>query len=178
MTVCKIGREDYAQLRKAAKSSINAALSSYDAHRYAWMDEEEKEDIASDAIAKAWTTFREGAGRSFRSWVTLLAYQTTIDRLEAHRETWGITYATEDGDELEIAELTDWTTPEDEVVGWEREEAIESVLSNRSEEDRLIFLLRRQGYKPREIADRFGLTTNVVSVRLDRMKKAVAKTAA
>lgn len=175
MTVCKIGQEAYAQLRNAAKTSVNSVLSTFNAINYDWMDDEETEDIVSDAVAKALRTFEEEGGCSFRGWVKRLAYQITIDRLNAHRETVGITYETEDGDEVEISELGVATTPEDVVIGWECEEALDDCISSRSELDAHIYKLHFLGYPPREIASQLGVTSNFVSVRLDRIKKAVTK---
>lgn len=169
---------DYAQLRNAAKTSINVALSTFDAHRYEWVDDDEKDDIVGDAVTKALATYRPDAGRSFKGWVKLIAYQLTIDRLNAHRETQGITWETEDGDSLEIEELTSWTTPEDEVIGWETEERADTVVSQRGNLDSLVYELSMQGYQPREIAQRTGLTPNAVSIRLDRMKKAITQSLA
>lgn len=178
MTVYTFGQEAYAQLRRAAKTSVDVALTNYDAHRYEWMDDEEKEDIVSDAVTKALGTFDERGGCSFKSWVKRLAYQLTIDRLNAHRETVGTSYITDDGDEIEIPELGDSTTPEDVVIGWEKQKAVEDTIFTRSDIDGRIFDLHVMGYQPREIAARLGLTPNAVSVRLDRMKKAVTRSVA
>lgn len=175
MTHLSFGKEEYAQLRRAAKTSINVALSTYDAHRYAWMDDDEKDDIVSDAVTKAMMTYSEDGGRSFKGWVKLIAFQLTIDRLSSHHETMDITWETEDGDRIEIEELTSWITPEDEVVGRETGERTIGVVSQRGEMDSIVYDLSVQGFQPREIAQRTGLTPNAVSIRLDRLKKAITR---
>ena len=175
MTDLRLGREEYAQLRKAANSSVDAALSRYDAHRYAWMDSCEKEDIVSDAVTKALRTYDDSKGCTFRTWLKMIAYQMTIDRLSGHVATTGLYWEDEDGDMVEIPELAGRGTVEDDVIGWEAQGIIDDVIGRRGETDGLVFDLHEQGYMPREIAERLDLTPNAVSVRLDKMKKAVIK---
>lgn len=165
---------DYAQLRAAALTSVNNALTRYDGHRYGWMDGEEKEDIVSDAVTKACQTFREDGGCSFRTWVRKIAFQITADRLESHHANAGITYESEDGDLIEIPELTDWASAEDVVIGLETRTRIDDLLAVREDPDSMIFDLYEQGYKSGEIATRLGLTEQKVYSRLHRIKKAVS----
>lgn len=175
VTVQTLGKQEFAQLRLAALVSVNAALSRYNAHRYPWMDDFQKDDIISDAILKALKTFREGAGCSFKTWVCRLAYQLTQDCLSGHVSTVGISYEIEEGDEVEIPELTDWTTPEDDVCCSDAKVAVSCVLENRSDLDRTIYDLYIQGYPPREIAAKVSVSPKIISVRITRIKKAVIK---
>ena len=170
-----IGQKEYAQLREAALSSVNAALSRYDAHRYAWMDADEKDDIVSDAFTKAYETYVEDKGCTFKTWLKKIAYQTTIDRLNSYVPTTDLYREDEDGDLVEIPELSGRVTVEDEVIGRETQGIIDEAIGRRSETDNHVFNLHRQGYMPREIAERLDLTPNAASVRLDKMKKAVIK---
>lgn len=175
ITVQTLGKQEYAQLRSAALASVNAALSRYNAHRYSWMDDFQKDDIVSDAILKALKTFKEGAGCSFRTWVCRLAYQRTLDCLSGHISTVGISHEIEEGDEVEIPELTDCTTPEDDLCRSDAEVAVSRILEARSDLDRAIYDLYIQGYPPREIAGKVSISPKTISVRVTRIKKAVIK---
>lgn len=170
----KLRKSEYEQLRTAALTSVNSALSRYDAHRYQWFDKDEKNDIISDAFTKAIATFNVNGGCSFKTWLKRIAYQVTIDRLNVFVETEGTTYETPEGDEIEIAELTNWTTAEDVVIGWETRQRIDDLLANRGETDSLIFSLFEQGYKSGEIAKKLGLTDQAVYSRLHKAKQAVS----
>lgn len=172
-SIAKMGTKEYTQLLKAANSTIEFALRKFGAQRYEWIDKYEKEDIAEDALEKAMNTFKANGGSSFKSWLQMIAFQVTADRLDKHRETEGLTYVTEDGDEIEISDCATCETPEDVVIGWETQELIERELESKSEVDRMVYDLHVQGFKPREIADQFGITSNNVSVKIDRLKKAV-----
>ena len=160
----------YSHLRESTLAVVDYTLSGFGALSYDWVDDCEKNDIVSDAVHKALTTYKSDGGRSFSSWLKMIAQQLTISRLNGHRNTCDIFYTTEDEDQIEIPELAVGYSPEDEVIGWEALDQVKKVLSGRSG---IILNLYAKGYQPREIAGLLGTTPNAVSVRITKTRKAI-----
>ncbi len=99
----------------------------------------------------------------------------TCSRLSSHHDTCSITNYTEDDEEVEMPAFTNWVTAEDEVVAWETSHRIDNFVNSRSEEDRIIFTMDRDGYSAKEIAEFLGMNIRNIYVRLSRTKKAVSK---
>jgi RNA polymerase sigma-70 factor (ECF subfamily) len=69
--------------------------------------------------------------------------------------------------------VTQEESPEDEIVRGEMEHLLETIIDTLPERCRLVFLLaRREGLKPREIAERLSISENTVRVQ---MKIAIEK---
>lgn len=168
-------RTEHARLRSDAFRIVSSAISHYNATGYAWLDHNEKADIVSDAIAKALETFNPEKNTTFHTWVNRLAWQMTCSRLSSHHDTCSITNYTEDDEEVEMPAFTNWVTAEEEVVAWETSHRIDNFVDSRSEEDRIIFTMDRDGYSAKEIAEFLGMNISNIYVRLSRIKKAVAK---
>lgn len=115
----KITRKEYENLRNLAVLTVTNTLEYYNANDYSWISNEDINDIVSDAVIKALETFDVSKGCSLRTWTNLIVRQKTINFLHSRHETFGIAYLTEDDDELEIPELANNVTAEDEVISWE-----------------------------------------------------------
>lgn len=166
--------KQYSHLRDSAIAVVDYTLGGFGALGYDWIDDCEKNDIVSDAVLKALSTFKNDGGCSFSGWLKMIARQLTISRLNGHREMSDIVFTGEEDDDLiEIPELATVESAEDVVIGWETQKQVEEALSARSETDGIIVGLCRQGYQPREIAERVGLSPNAASVRLNRTRTAI-----
>lgn len=171
----KFTPKEYENLRNYARKTIAKALCRFNADGYCWMDRSEKDDIVSDAITKALCTFNPCKKCSFYTWVSLLTWQATLDRLNSHHDTCDISVRNDEDEEFENPAFIKWETAEDEVIGWETAYRIDSALEDRSKEDRIIFNMDREGYTAPEIAAQLGIKTSNVYVRLHRTKQAVSR---
>lgn len=171
-------RKEYENLRNFAFHTAKNTLEYYNANDYSWISDEDIDDIVSDAVTKALETFDATKGSSLRSWTNLIVRQKAINFLYSRHETSGITYLTEDDDELEIPELTDNVTAEDEVIFRETSKRIDDVLSTLKWEDRTMFTMDRDGYTPAETAEYLNISTQNTYTRLCRTKQRISKSLA
>lgn len=166
--------KQYSHLRDSATDVVNLTLGGFGALAYDWMDDCEKEDIVSDAVLKALSTFKNDGGCSFPGWLKMIARQLTISRLNGHRDMSDIVFACEEDDDLiEIPQLATVESPEEVVIAWETQKQVDTALSTRNEIDAIILDLYTKGYQPREISERLGVTPNAVSVRINRTRAAI-----
>lgn len=135
----KITRKEYENLRNLAVLTVTNTLEYYNANDYSWISNEDINDIVSDGVIKALETFDVSKGCSLRTWTNLIVRQKTINFLHSSHETFGITYLTEDDDELEIPELANNVTAEDDVISWETSNRIDDILNTLKENDRAVF---------------------------------------
>lgn len=155
----KITRKEYENLRNLAVLTVTNTLEYYNANDYSWISDEDINDIVSDAVIKALETFDVSKGCSLRTWKNLIVRQKTINFLHSRHETFGITYLTEDDDELEIPELANNVTAEDEVISWETSNRIDDILNPLKEDDRAVFTMERDVYTRAETAEYLETTT-------------------
>ena len=170
-------RKEYENLRNFAFRTATNTLEYYNASDYSWISDEDIDDIVSDAVTKALETFDATKGSSLRSWTNLIVRQKAIF-LHSRHETSGITYRTEDDDELEIPELADNVTAEDEVISWETSNRIDDILNTLKWEDRTVFTMDRDGYTPAETAEYLNISTQNTYTRLCRIKQRISKSLA
>lgn len=171
----KITRKEYENLRNLAVLTVTNTLEYYNANDYSWISNEDINDIVSDAVIKALETFDVSKGCSLRTWTNLIVRQKTINFLHSRHETFGITYLTEDDDELEIPELANNVTAEDEVISWETSNRIDDILNTLKEDDRVVFTMDRDGYTRAETAEYLETTTKNIYTRLYRTKQKISK---
>lgn len=169
----KITRKEYENLRNLAVLTVTNTLEYYNANDYSWISNEDINDIVSDAVIKALETFDVSKGCSLRTWTNLIVRQKTINFLHSSHETFGITYLTEDDDELEIPELANNVTAEDEVISWETSNRIDDILNTLKEDDRAVFTMDRDGYTRAETAEYLETTTKNIYTRLCRTKQKI-----
>lgn len=170
----KITRKEYENLRNLAVLTVTNTLEYYNANDYSWISDEDIDDIVSDAVIKALETFDVSKGCSLRTWTNLIVRQKTINFLHSRDETFGITYLTEDDDELEIPELANNVTAEDEVISWETSNRIDDILNTLKEDDRAVFTMDRDGYTRAETAEYLETTTKNIYTRLCRTKQKIS----
>lgn len=171
----KITRKEYENLRNLAVLTVTNTLEYYNANDYSWISDEDINDIVSDGVIKALETFDVSKGCSLRTWSNLIVRQKIINFLHSRHETFGITYLTEDDDELEIPELANNVTAEDEVISWETSNRIDDILNTLKEDDRAVFTMDRDGYTRAETAEFLGTTTKNIYTRLSRTKQRISK---
>lgn len=171
----KITRKEYENLRNLAVLTVTNTLEYYNANDYSWISNEDINDIVSDGVIKALETFDVSKGCSLRTWTNLIVRQKTINFLHSSHETFGITYLTEDDDELEIPELANNVTAEDEVISWETSNRIDDILNTLKEDDRAVFTMDRDGYTRAETAEYLETTTKNIYTRLCRIKQKISK---
>ena len=171
----KITRKEYENLRNLAVLTVTNTLEYYNANDYSWISNEDINDIVSDGVIKALETFDVSKGCSLRTWTNLIVRQKTINFLHSRHETFGITYLTEDNDELEIPELANNVTAEDEVISWETSNRIDDILNSLKEDDRAVFTMDRDGYTRAETAEYLETTTKNIYTRLCRTKQKISK---
>lgn len=174
----KITRKEYENLRNFAFRTAKNTLEYYNASDYSWISDEDIDDIVSDAVTKVLETFDATKGCSLRSWTSLIVRQKAINFLRSRHETFGITYLTEDDDELEIPELADNVTAEDEVISWETSNRIDDILSTLKQDDRTVFTMDRDGYTPAETAEYLNISTQNTYTKLCRIKQKISKSLA
>lgn len=174
----KISRKEYDNLRNFAFRTATNTLEYYNASDYSWISDEDIDDVVSDAVIKALETFDATKGCSLRSWTSLIVRQKAINFLHSRHETSGITYLTEDDDELEIPELTDNVTAEDEVISWETSNRIDDILNTLKWEDRTVFTMDRDGYTPAETAEYLNISTQNTYTKLCRTRQKISKSLA
>lgn len=171
-------RKEYENLRNFAFHTAKNTLEYYNASDYSWISDEDIDDIVSDAVTKALETFDATKGSSLRSWTSLIVRQKAINFLHSRHETSGITYLTEDDDELEIPELADNVTAEDEVISWETSNRIDDILNTLKQDDRTVFTMDRDGYTPAETAEYLNISTQNTYTKLCRIKQKISKSLA
>lgn len=171
-------RKEYEDLRNFAFHTAKNTLEYYNASDYSWISDEDIDDIVSDAVTKALEAFDATKGSSLRAWTNLIVRQKAINFLLSRHETSGITYLTEDDDELEIPELADNVTAEDEVISWETSNRIDDILNTLKWEDRTVFTMDRDGYTPAETAEYLNISTQNTYTRLCRIKQRISKSLA
>lgn len=174
----KITRKEYENLRNFAFHTAKNTLEYYNASDYSWISDEDIDYIVSDAVTKALETFDATKGSSLRSWTSLIVRQKAINFLRSRHETSGITYLTEDDDELEIPELADNVTAEDEVISWETSNRIDDILNTLKQDDRTLFTMDRDGYTPAETAEYLNISTQNTYTKLCRIKQKISKSLA
>ena len=174
----KITRKEYENLRNFAFHTAKNTLEYYNASDYSWISDEDIDDIVSDAVTKVLETFDATKGCSLRSWTSLIVRQKAINFLRSRHETFGITYLTEDDDELEIPELADNVTAEDEVISWETSNRIDDILNALKQDDRTVFTMDRDGYTPAETAEYLNISTQNTYTKLCRIKQKISKSLA
>lgn len=174
----KITRKEYENLRNFAFRTAKNTLEYYNASDYSWISDEDIDDIVSDAVIKAFETFDATKGCSLRTWTNLIVRQKAINFLHSRHETSGITYLTEDDDELEIPELADNVTAEDEVISWETSNRIDDILNTLKQDDRTVFTMDRDGYTPAETAEYLNISTQNTYTKLCRIKQKISKSLA
>lgn len=171
-------RKEYENLRNFAFRTAKKTLEYYNASDYSWISDEDIDDIVSDAVTKVLETFDATKGCSLRSWTSLIVRQKAINFLRSRHETFGITYLTEDDDELEIPELADNVTAEDEVISWETSNRIDDILNALKQDDRTVFTMDRDGYTPAETAEHLNISTQNTYTKLCRIKQKISKSLA
>lgn len=174
----KINRREYENLRNFAFRTATNTLEYYNASDYSWISDEDIDDVVSDAVIKALETFDATKGCSLRSWTSLIVRQKAINFLHSRHETFGITYLTEEDDELEIPELADNVTAEDEVISWETSNRIDDILNTLKQDDRTVFTMDRDGYTPAETAEYLNISTQNTYTKLCRIKQKISKSLA
>lgn len=174
----KITPKEYDNLRAFAFRTAKNTLEYYNASDYSWISDEDIDDIVSDAVIKVLETFDATKGCSLRTWTNLIVRQKAINFLHSRHETSGITYLTEDNDELEIPELADNVTAEDEVISWETSNRIDDILNTLKWEDRTVFTMDRDGYTPAETAEYLNISTQNTYTKLCRTKQRISKSLA
>jgi len=139
-------------------------------------DEADAEDVAQEAILKAYralATFR-GASR-FGTWLVSIVFNEARGRLR--KKARANTESFEEQVETTPALLTDWKEIPSEAL--ERQELIQKIESAIKELPltfREVFVLRdRDELSIDEIADTLGITTNLVKVRLHRARMMLQK---
>ena len=163
----KINQKEYDNLRAFAFRTAKNTLEYYNASDYSWISDEDIDDVVSDAVIKVLETFDATKGSSVR--------QKAINFLHSRHETSGITYLTEEDDEIEIPELADNVTAEDEVISWETSKRIDDVLSTLKWEDRTAFTMDRDGYTRAETAEYLKISTENTYTKLCRTKQKISK---
>ena len=171
-------RKEYENLRNFAFRTAKNTLEHYNASDYSWISDEDIDDIVSDAFTKVLETFDATKGSSLRSWTSLIVRQKAINFLHSRHETFGITYLTEDDDEIEIQELADNVTAEDEVISWETSNRIDDILNTLKQDDRTVFTMDRDGYTPAETAEYLNISTQNTYTKLCRIKQKISKSLA
>ena len=171
-------RKEYENLRNFAFRTAKNTLEYYNASDYSWISDEDIDDIVSDAFTKVLETFDATKGSSLRSWTSLIVRLKAINFLHSRHETFGITYLTEDDDELEIQELADNVTAEDEVISWETSNSIDDILNTLKQDDRTVFTMDRDGYTPAETAEHLNISTQNAYTKLCRIKQKISKSLA
>lgn len=173
-----LNRKEYDNLRNFAFHTVKNTLEYYNASDYSWISDEDIDDVVSDAVIKALETFNATKGCSLRSWTSLIVRQKAINFLRSRHETFGITYLTEEDDELEIPELADNVTAEDEVISWETSNRIDDILNTLKQDDRTVFTMYRDGYTPAETAEYLNISTQNTYTKLCRIKQKISKSLA
>lgn len=173
-----LNRKEYDNLRNFAFHTVKNTLEYYNASDYSWISDEDIDDVVSDAVIKALETFNATKGCSLRSWTSLIVRQKAINFLRSRHETFGITYLTEEDDELEIPELADNVTAEDEVISWETSNRIDDILNTLKQDDRTVFTMDRDGYTPAETAEYLNISTQNTYTKLCRIKQKISKSLA
>jgi RNA polymerase sigma-70 factor (ECF subfamily) len=139
-------------------------------------DEADAEDVAQEAILKAYralATFR-GASR-FGTWLVSIVYNEARGRLR--KKSRAIVESYEEQVEVSPALLTDWKEiPSEALERHELIQKIESAIKELPLTFREVFVLRdRDELAIEEIAKTLGITENLVKVRLHRARMMLQK---
>ena len=126
------------------------------------------EDVAQDAILKAWRALPTFRGESsLRSWVLRITHNTAISTLRKRRE--------ELRDPALLPEQESRSSTEAEAVGRLSIDAFEEALDQLDELSRSIIVLREvEGLSYDEIADMLGVPLPTVKTRLLRGRRVLA----
>ena len=126
------------------------------------------EDVAQDAILKAWKALPTFRGESsMRSWVLRITHNTAISTLRRRREEYR--------DPSLLPEKETRATTESEAVGHLSIDAFEEALDKLDELSRSIIVLREvEGLSYEEISEMVGVPLPTVKTRLLRGRRVLA----
>lgn len=161
-------------MQKGAHAMREEFLNAYDSYADALFrhcvfrvhDRERAKDLVQDTFTKTWDHIASGGTiENMRAFLYRTMKNLIIDSYRK-KTTDSLEMLLDDGFEPEAGEATP-------ITGAEAREAI-ATFAQLPEEDREVLLLRFvEGWEPREIAEELGLSSNVVSVRINRAIKKV-----
>jgi RNA polymerase sigma-70 factor (ECF subfamily) len=133
---------------------------------------EDAEDVAQEAFAKAYRSFRQLRDRDrFRSWLVRMAWRMALDRQRANRRR----LAREVADDVRAAGLQtrrDLATTSDTAIDQERAEQLWRAIDALPEKLRLVIVLAGiQGHDIREVALLLDVPDGTVKSRLFLARK-------
>ncbi len=130
-------------------------------HLYA-NNEEDKKDLYQEILSQAWKTYSAFRGDAkFSTWLYRLSLNTIFT---IQKKTNRIEYT--DTAKYEEAYSTNYTNDETE--------RLYKAIKTLSETERAIISLHLDGYDNKEISNFLGITSNLVGVKLHRVKQQLA----
>jgi RNA polymerase sigma-70 factor (ECF subfamily) len=167
------GRHDEARERYAELVGRHQRRAGRIAFHYV-RDAAEADEAVQDAFVKAYShlsSFREEL--PFEVWFTRILINGCLDRIKARtrREKWVAPMPAGPNGERDFAERTaaSGPSPEDQLLGRERRQALARALSRLPERQRSVFMLSHyEGCTSREVSALTGLNESTVRVHLFR----------
>jgi len=162
--------DKYDQIKEWTLDAINYYLSK---HKLSWFDSFEKEEVVSAVMVNVLTKAElfDESKSALKTWVKTIARNAMIDRIRAHKDAEKAEYVTDKGDVVMHPGVVEAVGTDNSAEVNEILEVVNLFLAGKSQLDADIMELSIMGYSVKEIADRFGLTPNAVSMRLFKMRK-------
>lgn len=132
---------------------------------------EDSEECVSDTYHTAWTHIPPEIPQSLKAYLGRIVRNLSISRFRANHAK-----KRSSGTDVLLSELEDCLpsreTVDDAIDSRELSRLISSWLSNLSEDDRALFVLRYwHGTAVQELAEKCGCTPNALSLRIRRLRK-------
>lgn len=137
-------------------------------------NDEDAEECVNDTWMQAWKSIPPNRPADLKAYLGKIARNLSFNRFQKeHAKKRGGSETVHVLEELEEC-IGGGSTPEEEILKQELSKEINLFLSRLPKEKRMLFVARYfYADSISEIAKRFGISENVVSVRLNRIRKAL-----
>lgn len=162
--------DKYDQIMEWALSAINYYFSK---NEVKWFSSYDKEAVMSNVSVLVFTKAElfNPEKSSLKTWVKTIAKNALVDYLRAHKDSAPIEHENEDGDRVMNPSAVETSSADASIGEAEIWDVLDNYLADRSSLDAQIMELTVAGFSVKEIAERFELTPNAVSMRLFKMRK-------
>lgn len=131
-------------------------------------DSSYRKDLAQEILIQLWKSYPSYRGAaSFSSWMYRVALNVAIQFLKKEKKRKLLFLTVQ-----EFKEIIDPESPQEQP---EKAKLMYRLIGQLDQLEKAIILMHLEGHAPKEIAEVVGITPNYVRVRINRIKKKMAK---
>lgn len=131
-------------------------------------DSSYRKDLAQEILIQLWKSYPSYRGEaSFSSWMYRVALNVAIQFLKKEKKRKLLFLTVQ-----EFKEIIDPESPQEQP---EKAKLMYRLIGQLDQLEKAIILMHLEGHAPKEIAEVVGITPNYVRVRINRIKKKMAK---